>query len=123
MALRISRTPLVNGPEVLSSASDKAKLFAKNLSMNSNLDDSDISLSVCPSTNNLKQQNIDVTLKMVKRVKMNLDSSKAFGTCCFPVVFQNCQSELSYTLAELFNMSERALFSRLLEGLISGSCI
>ena len=30
-------TPLFNGPEVLSSASDKAKLFAKNLSKNSNL--------------------------------------------------------------------------------------
>ena len=31
--------PLFNGPEVLSSASDKAKLFAKNFSRNSNLDD------------------------------------------------------------------------------------
>ena len=32
--------PLFNGPEVLSSASDKPKLFAENFSMNSNLDDS-----------------------------------------------------------------------------------
>ena len=32
--------PLFSGPEVLSSASDKAKLFAKNLSENSNPDDS-----------------------------------------------------------------------------------
>ena len=31
--------PLFNGPEVLSSASDKAKLFAENFSVNSNLDD------------------------------------------------------------------------------------
>ena len=38
--------PVFNGPEVLASASDKAKLFAKNLSKNSNLDDSDISLPV-----------------------------------------------------------------------------
>ena len=30
---------LFNGPEVLPSASDKAKLFAKNFSKNSNLDD------------------------------------------------------------------------------------
>ena len=30
--------PLFNGPEVLSSASDKAKLFAENFSKNSNLD-------------------------------------------------------------------------------------
>ena len=33
--------PLFNGPEVLSSASDKAKLFPENFSMNSNLDNSD----------------------------------------------------------------------------------
>ena len=31
-------SPLFNGPEVLSSASDKAKLFPENFSMNSNLD-------------------------------------------------------------------------------------
>ena len=38
--------PLFNGPEVLSSASDKTKLFAENFSKNSNLDDSGISLPV-----------------------------------------------------------------------------
>ena len=37
--------PLFNGQEVLSSASDKAKLFAKNFSKNSNLEDSGISLT------------------------------------------------------------------------------
>ena len=31
--------PLFNSPEVLSSASDKAKLFTENFSINSNLDD------------------------------------------------------------------------------------
>ena len=36
--------PLFNGPEVLSSASDKAKLFAKKFSKNFNLDESGISL-------------------------------------------------------------------------------
>ena len=40
--------PLFTALEVLSSASDKAKLFAKNLSKDSNLDDSDISLPVYP---------------------------------------------------------------------------
>ena len=43
--------PLFNGLEVLSSASDKAKLFAENFSKNSNLDDSGISLPVFPSRN------------------------------------------------------------------------
>ena len=38
--------PVFNGPEVLSSPSDKAKLFAENLSKNSILDDSGISLMV-----------------------------------------------------------------------------
>ena len=35
--------PLMNGPEVLSSASDKVKLLAENFCKKSNLDDSDIS--------------------------------------------------------------------------------
>ena len=37
---------MFNDPLVLFSASDKAKLFAKNFSLNSNLDDSGISLAV-----------------------------------------------------------------------------
>ena len=96
--------PVLNGPEVLSSASDKAKLFAENLSLNSNLDHSGISLSVFPSTTNLKLHNIPVTPKMVRRVVMNLDLSKASGPDCIPVVvLKNCEPELSYILAELFN--------------------
>ena len=46
--------PLFNDPEMLSSASDKAKLFAEKFSMNSNLDDSGISLPVFSSRTNLK---------------------------------------------------------------------
>ena len=61
--------PLLNGSEVLSSASDKAKLFAENFSMNSNLDDSGISLPVFPSRTNLKLHNISVTPKMVRKVE------------------------------------------------------
>ena len=42
---------------------------------------------------------------MVKRVITNLDSSKASGPDCIPVVvLKNCEPELSYILAELFNM-------------------
>ena len=58
--------PLFNSPEVLSSASDKAKLFPENFSKNSNLDDSGISLAVFPSRTNLKLHNIFITPKMVK---------------------------------------------------------
>ena len=96
--------PLFNGPEVLSSASDKAKLFAKNFSKNSNLDDFGISSPVFPSRTNLKLHNISITPKMVKKVIMNLDSSKASGPDCIPVVvLKNCEPELSYILAKLFN--------------------
>ena len=38
--------PLFNGPDVLSSTCDKAKLFAENFSKNSNLDNFGISLPV-----------------------------------------------------------------------------
>ena len=96
--------PLFNGQEVLSSASDKAKLFPKNFSIKSNLDDSGISLPVFPSRTNLKLHSISVTPKMVRKVVMNLDLSKASGPDCFPmVVLKNCDPELSYILAELFN--------------------
>ena len=89
---------------MLSSASDKAKLFAENFSMNSDLDYSGISLPIFPSRTNLKLQNISLTLKMVRKVIMNLDLSKASGPDCIPVVvLKNCELELSYILAELFN--------------------
>ena len=89
---------------MLPSASDRAKLFAENLSMNSYLDDSVISLPVFPSITKLKRHNISVTPKMVRKVVMNLDLSKASGPDCIPVVvLKNCEQELSYIIAELFN--------------------
>ena len=88
--------PLFSGPEVLSSASDKAKLFVEKFSKNSNLDDSSISLPVFPSRTNLKLHNISVTPKMVKKVIMNLDLRKASGPDCIPVVvLKKCEPELS----------------------------
>ena len=76
----------------------------KTFSKNSNLDDSAISLPIFPLRTNLKLHNICVTPKMVKKVKMNLDLSKASHPDCIPVVVQkNCELELSYILAELFS--------------------
>ena len=89
---------------MLSSASDKAKLFAENFSLNSNLEDLGVSLPVFPSRTNLKLHNISVTPKMVRKVVINLDLSKASCLDCIPVVvLENCEPELSYILAELFN--------------------
>ena len=58
---------LFNGPEVLSFAADKAKLFASNFSKNSNLDELGIFLIVFPSRINLKTHNILLTPKLVKK--------------------------------------------------------
>ena len=81
--------PLFSSPELLSSVSDKAKLFPENYSKNSNLDDSGISLPVFPSRTNLKLHNISITPKMVKKVITSFDSSKASG------LFQWCLLQLS----------------------------
>ena len=62
------------------------------------------SLPLFSSRTNLKLHNISVTPKMVRKVIMNLDLSNASGPDCIPVVvLKNCEPELSYILAELFN--------------------
>ena len=93
------------------SASEKAKLFAENFSKNSYLDDPGICLPVFPSRTNLKLHDISVTPKKVKKLIMNLDLSKASGPDCIPVVvLKNCEPELSYILAELFNKYLKSCF-------------
>ena len=96
---------------MLPSASDKGKLFAKNFSKNSDLDYSGISLPVLPSRTNLQLHNISINAKMIEKFVMNLDSSKVSGPDCIPVVvLKNCGPELSYILAELFNMCLKQSF-------------
>ena len=68
--------------EVLPSASDKAKLFPKTFSKNSNLDDLGISLPVFPSRTNVTLH-ISKNPKVVKKVIMNFNSSKASGPDLF----------------------------------------
>ena len=108
-----------------SSVFDKAKFFAKRFSMNSNLEDSGIPLHACPSRTNLKLHNISITPKIGKKVKKNIDSSNVYGPDCIPVmVLKNCEPELLYKLAELFNMyMKEPCFSSCWGGLISGACI
>ena len=78
-------TLLFNGPEVLPSASDKAKMFAENFSKNFNLNDSGVTLPDFPSRINLKLHNISVSPKMVNKVIMNLDLLKTPGPDCIPM--------------------------------------
>ena len=83
--------------ELLPSASNKAKLFAKEFAKNSNLSNSGISLPVSPSRTDLNLHNISATPKMVKKVIMNTDLSKASGPNYIPVaVLKNCVPELTY---------------------------
>ena len=60
-------------------------------------------LPVFPSRTNLKLHNTSVTLKMVKKVIINLHLSKASCPDCIPaVVLKDCEPELFHILAELF---------------------
>ena len=78
---------------MLSFEFDRAKLFARNFSNYSNIDNSGISLPVFPSRINLKLHIISVIPKLVIA---NLDVSKETGLTCIPkVVLKNCQPELS----------------------------
>ena len=64
-----------------------------------------MSLPVFPSRINLKLHNISLTPKIVKKVGTHLDSSKVSGPDCISALgLKNCEPELSYILAELFNM-------------------
>ena len=79
-------------------------LLKQSCLLNSNLDDSRISLPAFPCRTNLKLHNIFLTPKMVKKIIMNLDLSKASGPDCIPVVvLKSCEPELSYILADIFN--------------------
>ena len=113
---------LFNGPEVLSFASDKAKLFAENFSKNSNLDDSGISLPVFPSRTNLKLHNISITPKMTEKVMANPDPFWPWFYSCggSKELWARTFIHTSWTLQYV---PERVLFSRLLESLISGLSI
>ena len=61
------------------------------------IDNLGISSLVFTSRTNLKLHNVSVTPKMVKKIRTNLDSLKASGPDCIPVVvLKNCDPELSY---------------------------
>ena len=52
----------------------------------------------------MQLHNISETSRMVEKVIINLDLSKTCGPDRIPVmVLKNCEPELSYILAELFN--------------------
>ena len=76
-----------------------------NFFKNFNIDDSRIFLPAVPFKTNLKLHKIHVSPKLVKKIITDLDSSKASGPHCIPVVvLRNFDPEILYMLAEFFNM-------------------
>ena len=114
--------PIFNS--LLYSSSDKAILLAKTflgtlILMNP--------LPVLSFKTNVKLHKVSITPKLVKRVITKLDLPKACGPDSIQVVvlknFEPFETlKFSYILAELFNMYEGILFSRLLKGLIGDLC-
>ena len=89
----------------MSSAFDKAKLFAKNVSKISDLNESGTTLSVFPSKTDVMLYHIFVTPKMIKKIIRNFHFSKASGPDGVAVVVvRNCGPERSCILAEVFNL-------------------
>ena len=83
----------------------KQNRFLKTFLETLNLDDSGISLLVLPSRTNLKLHNISIAPRLVKKVITNLDLWSASGADWIQVVvLKNCEPNLSYVLATLFNM-------------------
>ena len=64
-----------------------------------------VTLTVLPFLHLFLSSDDSICSTMVRKVITNLDSSKTSDPVCIPVVvLKNCEPELSYILAELFNM-------------------
>ena len=61
-------------------------------------------VTLYPSRTNLKLYNISITAKMVKKVIRALDLSASAPDCVPLVVLKNCEPEVSYRLADRFNI-------------------
>ena len=96
---------IVNGPEILPSASDKASLFAEMFSKNSTLDDSNVPLPDFPLRTDKKLCDAKIAACDVEFFICDLSVSKATGPGDIPViVLKNIAPELSPILEKLFNL-------------------
>ena len=88
---------------VLTSAKDKAELFAQLFAINSNIDDSNATLPDFPKRTESNLSNINFTVSDVSKIIAGLDSSKASGPDGIPtIVLQMCGPELAPVLTKLF---------------------
>ena len=104
---------IINGPEVISSASDKAKLFAKNFAANSTLCDQGHQLPVFPPITDNTLCNIQISVRDVAKLIKNLDSSKATGPDGIPIiVLKKLQPELAPYLQNCLSVVLRRIASQ-----------
>ena len=103
--------PLFNGQKVLTSASEKAKLFARLFSKKFNVDDSGNELPTFSHRTNTTLSNMVITPKMVEKATSKPDSSMASGPDgILVVVLKNCEPELSFVLTDIFNLYLKQCF-------------
>ena len=97
---------------MLSLVSDKAKFLLKSF-LRFLIIMIQVSLYlIFSSRTKLNLHNVPVTLKCVRKVRANFDYSKVSGFPCIPVIVpKNCEPELSYVLAEFFNLCQNKSWS------------
>ena len=95
---------IINGPEVIASSSDKAKLFASNFSSNSTLDDQGHSLPDFPPLTDNYLSEVNITARDVGKLIDALDTTKSTGPDNIPsIVLKKICPEVAPILAKLFN--------------------
>ena len=95
--------PLFNGPEVLTTSTDKANLCTRNFSCNSTLDGSQ-QLPDFPSRTEQGLSSKNTTAKMVSRAFNDLDASNVTGPDRITaIVLKMFSPKLSPVLAKLYN--------------------
>ena len=85
-----STKPPFNGPEVLTTSTNNANLFARNFSCNSTLDDGLQQLPDFPSRTEQRLSSKKITSKMVSNMIYNLHASKATGITEFQSLSLTC---------------------------------
>ena len=91
-------------PEVLSDSKDKAELFARTFSSNSDLNSSGHSLPTLPRHGGTTLSELTITPQFISNIIARLKTATAPGPDNIPViVLKMCAPELSPVLSKLFN--------------------
>ena len=95
---------IINGPGVISSSLDKAKVFGSIFASNSSRDDFNYPLPDIPSRTDCLVSDFRISVREVSRQVHDLESTKATGPDQVPVVvLKNFSPEISPILEKLFN--------------------